>query len=130
MAMRYVVGLGLVLAMGCSFNDLNPLPWSRNVTNRSCMKDDQCGDGFCDRGRCAAIWTGRAYYGQRCGLNHGCSISYLCLEGRCRSCASDAECQNIEGVSDPQCVPDTSIAGAHECQGVAPGGGFESVVPR
>jgi hypothetical protein len=25
--------------------------WSKNVPERSCTKDDECGDGFCDRGR-------------------------------------------------------------------------------
>jgi hypothetical protein len=27
------------------------------LLKRGCKKDDECGDGFCDRGRCAAIWT-------------------------------------------------------------------------
>ena len=72
--------------------------WSQHVPDRDCTKDGECGDGFCDRGRCAAIWTCYEPYGQRCDngqavrsrwVQHG---RCLCLEGRCRSCESDAEC--------------------------------------
>src|SRR5262245_32704499 len=30
-------------------------PWSKNVPPRDCTRDDECRDGFCDRGHCAAI---------------------------------------------------------------------------
>lgn len=44
-------------------------PWSKNVPKRSCTKDDECGEGSCDRGRCAAIWTWNLTLGQRCERN-------------------------------------------------------------
>src|SRR5262245_32043777 len=30
--------------------------WSKNVPERRCTKDNECGDGFCDRERCAPLW--------------------------------------------------------------------------
>jgi hypothetical protein len=72
-----------------------PVPLSKNVPDRACSKDGQCGDGLCDRGRCAPLWTEDAEYGQNCKVSstgHLCASGYLCLEGRCRSCVSDAEC--------------------------------------
>ena len=89
-------------------------PWSKNVPDRACTNDNECGDGFCDRGQCAAIWTWTEPYGQKCGtipVYHPelCSgpwpdhlteskcewqerMRCLCIDGRCRSCASDDEC--------------------------------------
>jgi hypothetical protein len=71
-------------------------PWSKNVPRRACTKDDECGDGFCDRMGCAPIWTAEQRYGQRCGAFYDGSPcgSYLCIEGRCRSCLSHAECDH------------------------------------
>src|SRR5262249_31272263 len=71
-----------------------PQPLSKNVPNRDCTGDAQCGDGFCDRGRCAPLWSGDPAYGKRCEASSAdpCSGRYLCLQGRCRSCVSDAEC--------------------------------------
>jgi hypothetical protein len=78
--------------------------WSQNVPDRPCKTDAECGDGFCDRNRCAAILTCSARYGQRCinGWPVRAHEDYrrhkdeacdgICLEGRCRSCLSDAEC--------------------------------------
>jgi hypothetical protein len=53
-------------------------PWSRNVPKRSCKKDDVCGDGFCDRGRCAAIWTYTGQYGRHVTEN---LVGLLCIDG-------------------------------------------------
>ena len=100
-------------------NDMPSRPWSKNVPKRSCASDDECGDGFCDRGRCAAIWTWRASLGQRCGWDHQCSV-FLCEDGRCRSCASDAECKRSD-VQDPKCIPDFWIPDALSCRGVIGG---------
>ena len=91
-------------------------PWSRNVPKRSCKKDDVCGDGFCDRGRCAAIWTYTGQYGQPCEENRG---SLPCIDGRYRSCVSDAECA-WGNVQDPKCRPDASVPGGRECVGILP----------
>ena len=94
-------------------------PWSKNVPKRSCKKDDQCGDGFCDRGRCAAVWTYIAQYGQPCeGTPNGGSRP--CIDGRHRSCVSDAECA-WSPLQDPKCVPDPFFdPGGRECGGTLP----------
>lgn len=107
--------------------DRTSRPWSKNVPVRTCTKDDECGDGFCDRGRCAAIWTGYASHGQRCRNNDDCLV-YLCLEGRCRSCVSDAECVDEPDNQDPECKASSSIPEARGCYGVA-GSGQYDVVP-
>ncbi len=69
--------------------------WSKNVPSRTCSKDDECGDGFCDRTACAPIWIGRVGYGQRCGPDTrrlDCGGGRVCIDGRCRSCLAHAEC--------------------------------------
>ena len=99
-------------------------PWSTNVPKRRCTKDDECGDGFCDRGRCAAIWTWSARHGQRCDRNEYCGAR-PCIDGRCRSCISDKECEWVDDLQDPICVSDPWVPGSHECSGVVSGFGFE-----
>jgi hypothetical protein len=79
--------------------------WSQNVPDRDCTSDGECGDGFCDRGHCAAIWTCRVRFGQRCVNGRAVPSHHfesqrcggVCLDGRCQSCQSDAECQNEYG---------------------------------
>jgi len=94
--------------------------WSKTVPKRRCAKDDECGDGFCDRGQCTAIWScGGERYGQRCNKQHHCGI-HLCIDGRCRSCVSDMECEQVRIVEDGKCTPDLVIPGARECNGVVP----------
>jgi hypothetical protein len=100
-------------------NDSPSRPWSKNVPKRRCTNDDECGDGFCDRGRCAAIWTSTQSLGQRCGWDRQCAF-FLCIDGRCRSCASDAECKRSD-VQDPKCIPDFWIPDALSCRGVIGG---------
>lgn len=109
-------------------NDHPSRPWSKNVPKRSCTKDDECGDGFCDRGRCAAIWTGGESYGQKCGRDERCAAVYLCLDGRCRSCVSDDECVDEPDNQNPRCKSDPSVPGARGCRGVA-GSGEGNAVP-
>lgn len=99
--------------------DYPPRPWSKNVPERACTKDQECGDGFCDRGRCAAIWTSAGLHGQRCTSSARC-VSYLCLDGRCRSCVSDAECIDGPDNQDPLCIPKPFVPGSHGCVGVVP----------
>jgi hypothetical protein len=96
--------------------------WSKNVPKRRCTDDSECGDGFCDRGSCAAIWTWRERYGQRCELDRWCA-GYLCIDGRCRSCASDEECTRTRSwQSNPKCESTDEIPNAHECFGVVGSG--------
>jgi hypothetical protein len=104
-------------------------PWSKSVPERRCTKDDECGDGFCDRGRCAAIWTYRERYGQRCEEDERCA-GHLCIDGRCRSCASDEECTRTESwQSDPKCESSDDIPNARECYGVVGSGHRGIIVP-
>ena len=86
-------------------------PWSKNVPKRRCQKDGECGDGFCDRGRCAAVCTYTGQYGQPCEENRG---SLPCIDGRYRSCVSDAECA-WSNPQHPKCVPDAFVPGGRAC---------------
>jgi hypothetical protein len=105
-------------------------PWSKNVPKRSCTKDDECGDGFCDRGRCAAIWTYHEQYGQRCEWDRWCG-GYLCIDGRCQSCVSDEECARTESwQSDPKCESVDKIPNARECFGVVGSMHRGVIIPR
>jgi hypothetical protein len=105
-------------------------PWSKNVPERRCTKDDECGDGFCDRGRCAAIWTYHEGYGQRCEGDGSCG-RHLCIDGRCRSCVSDEECTRTKSwQSDPKCESVDKIPNARECFGVAGSMHRGVIIPR
>ena len=108
---RALVVMGLSLAaVGCS-DDEAPAPRDGGVdagtaadASARCNRDDDCGSGFCDRaGRCQAVdeptrfgmecsVPARVPQGYAIGLLNTCG-AYLCLEGRCRSCMEDAECQ-------------------------------------
>jgi hypothetical protein len=94
-----------------------PRPLSQNVPERACTKDSECGDGFCDREHCAAIWTCDQRYGQRCyGPEHektGWCIG-LCIEGRCRSCLSNEECIAEFG-GGAECNPNPTWSGGRRC---------------
>lgn len=117
-------GTGPTQVDGAIARDWPPRPWSKNVPDRACAIDNECGDGFCDRGKCAPIWTWTHIYGQRCDALHSyhpetcpstpagprCDLmpscgGYLCLDGRCRSCVSNDECVELLGprgeCSDP-----------------------------
>jgi hypothetical protein len=85
---------------------------------RRCTKDDECGDGFCDRGGCAPIWSCHSAYGQQCQANIDCHRR-PCVHGRCRSCVSNAECAPMSEFfeSELECVPDSTIPGARQCVG-------------
>ena len=93
-----------------------PRAWSKKVPTRRCKKDGECGDGFCDRGRCAAIWSCGSDYGQRCEENAECGPR-PCIDGRCRSCAVEADCDWKLGRfrSVGGCREDSFIDGAHAC---------------
>ena len=69
--------------------DPPPHALSQHVPDRACSEESECGDGFCDRGRCAPIWND--WYGLQCTMNCQCG-PFLCSEGRCRSCLHHTEC--------------------------------------
>ena len=93
--------------------------WSKNVPKHRCTKDGECGDGFCDRGSCAPFWTCNAGPGQPCVTNDHCD-DRPCIDGRCRSCISDAECTWVQDMQDPKCTPDLWVPGFHVCDGLVP----------
>ena len=92
--------------------------WSKSVPKRRCTKDNECGDGFCDRGRCAPVWSCTSDYGQPCERDNHCGVR-PCIDGRCRSCKSDTECTGFK-IQDAKCVSDPFVPGARECIGVFP----------
>ena len=113
-----VTGIKLSPLDKAIMNECPTRQWSTNVPKRRCVKDDECGDGFCDRGRCAAIRTCASDYGQRCQPDDECGW-HPCRDGRCRSCVSTAECASMrnEFGTDPECLPDPDIPGARFCIG-------------
>ncbi len=70
-------------------------PWSQHVPDQDCSNDSECGDGFCDRGHCNAIWTCRVRAGMPCEMHEHCEGfgDSICIDGRCRSCKTHAECE-------------------------------------
>jgi hypothetical protein len=70
---------------------------------KACSADAQCQMGLCDRGVCARIVAWRNY-GATCipvppdtpateTPEDAECFGYICMDGRCRSCRSDAECK-------------------------------------
>lgn len=94
--------------------------WSQKVPKRACTKETECGDGFCDRGRCAPLWSCRQTYSRPCEQDAHCGPSYFCLEGRCQSCISDAECKWDMNNQNPRCTTTPWVPGARGCYGVVP----------
>jgi hypothetical protein len=101
--------------------------FSQHVPARDCTDDSECGDGYCNRGRCAAIWTCSDRSGQRC-VDGGAAPSSgfptrrcpgLCLDGRCRSCLSHDECIQELGASDALCGSEAK-SGMRACGLLAP----------
>jgi hypothetical protein len=98
-------------------------PRSQNVPDRDCANDSECGDGFCDRGHCAAIEGCGQWYGQSCVNDDSAPNSRIgsrgcygiCLDGRCRSCVSDEECIKDRGHPDARCGPDRQRNGERAC---------------
>jgi hypothetical protein len=111
--------LDQAIADDCHGYPMQSRAWSQNVPDRECTHDGECGDGFCDRGRCAAVRTCWERYGQRCVNGRPVpSRVYeqdrcpgICLDGRCRSCESEAECVEATGRSYILCGPRNRMVG-------------------
>ena len=112
-------GLKLSALDKAIFDECPERAWTQNVPKRLCKNDGECGDGFCDRGRCAARRTCGSEYGRQCEKQVHCSF-LPCLNGRCRSCVAEAECdwkRDQPGVSNVTCRSDYFTAGARRCVG-------------
>lgn len=83
-------------------DDFPAREWSKSVPYLPCAGEEECGDGFCDRGQCAPIMTWDNRWGQRCTTSRECP-GLLCINGRCRSCISHAECKSKLGHSEAMC---------------------------
>ena len=92
--------------------------WSQNVPDIDCTEDGECGDGFCDRGHCSAIWTCGQRLGQRCEKDNQCGG--FCIGGRCRSCLWNAECAARGGHSDFVCGSASLGKWGRNCGSLAP----------
>jgi hypothetical protein len=127
-SMRFQVAAALLLLSGlvslwtgCS---RTPTALSNNsphlITNEKrlpagaiCARDTDCRSGFCDRDVCANLFPERSRGGE-CDrapfisnskgerVDRACG-RYLCLDHRCRSCTSDAECESYLGGG--KCTP-------------------------
>jgi len=97
---------------------------TRLPNNAECTEDAECQSLLCDRRTCAVINSiGRHNYGEVCVSRPpqpppkdlrvappgGKCEGYLCVDERCRSCQSDAECQ--KGSSDLVCLEFSDWAG-------------------
>lgn len=106
-----------------------------SIPPRPCTKDEECLPGFCDRTTCAM--PGRGFYGrENCkpeepeppppplppGMKRGAPSAatdcgaYHCIDHRCRSCLSDAECEPGLGLV---CVPRGEFPG-RACERILP----------
>jgi len=99
------------------------------AVTKVCSNDSECSGGaFCDQGRCA-MSSPQLAFGMRCvppprtalgtvDAKLGTCGAYLCIDGRCRSCSSDAQCLGDSGAPLCQAIPDRP---GRRCGGPAPG---------
>lgn len=79
-----------------------------------CVRDADCSSGFCDRGSCAYVDGAECHSSteNRAQGDQPCMDGYLCVDHRCRSCTSNAECKAFFGSG--ACV---ELVGAHYREG-------------
>jgi hypothetical protein len=90
---------------------------TRRNSGLPCVEDAECMSLFCDHGLCSTIvYLGVRNYGETCEPGPirpppkdlrmpptpGTCEGYLCIDSRCRSCNTDAECK--AGSSDLKCI--------------------------
>lgn len=104
-----VVAGTLVLSLGCGGSPRTPAEAATDSeagegtpAEVSCSRDDDCGASlFCDLGTCRSEEPNQLY-GMACqaapsdGHKQELCGAYVCQEGRCRSCVSDAQCEAAE----------------------------------
>ncbi len=125
---RHIVVVGLALAasaadvVACSDSSRSAEVGMAPLNTAACNDDSECPDGFCDRGECRSEGAmGRETYGRDCDAppissstgrpdltNYACG-AYLCIQNRCRSCATDQECATQLG--SPTCGSPTGWPG-------------------
>lgn len=90
----------------CDSGHCSPLRRGSSLNGSECRSDADCQSGLCDRGVCTDIGGIRnerhgipceqeRSYAERkkpTGMEPYCH-GYLCLDGRCRSCTSNSECE-------------------------------------
>jgi hypothetical protein len=81
----------------------------------ACTSDADCPvRTFCDRDACVAshaLGLTSPSFGAACEQSLECDGGYLCVDGRCRSCASDDECRDELGA--PACTMNVLTQGSH-----------------
>jgi hypothetical protein len=112
--------LAVVLWLGCGAF----MPRHRKG-GMACSKDTDCRLGFCDRDVCVEP-SRVSNYGAVCDSrppavtpepgrpDPQCGV-FLCLEGRCRSCSTDAECQSYFGAGKCDFNPASSYGFSVAC---------------
>lgn len=106
-----------LLGLGCSSQPISSSDRSASAsTIVTCTGDGDCqGNTFCDDAECHAV---ERTYGAACIIPEPDPATgkprpvdfmcgpYICLEGRCRSCDSDAKCEGVLGAPTCAAVPD------------------------
>lgn len=121
------IGWLVLLWAGCC-REQGGIPCGSVKFDGACKRDADCQSGLCDRGLCADERDfGDWKYGLRCeptyaphpledtrfpGNMDPCG-GYVCVDGRCRSCESDAECQT--GRPEYRCFSYHSLPGSGRC---------------
>jgi len=82
---------------------------TEEVSGEPCTYDADCASWFCDRGFCAEADETKGHYGWACESEPSVPVrqvnpcgGYLCIDQRCRSCQSDAECRKYQ--KGPTCA--------------------------
>ena len=123
-----LVGWCMLLWAGCC-KEQDGLPCVSGVIKNGdgCFRDDNCKSGFCDRGTCGHPEPGYWNYGGACEPGHpphpgeetrfpangDVCDGFICVNRRCSSCVSDAECQ--VGWKDYKCLPYEQLPGILRC---------------
>jgi hypothetical protein len=103
------LGLGLLWLAACATRP--PGAHEAPVEPGVCAADHDCASGFCDRGVCAvpeqdaSRGPGGVLLGGPCvtGYKGALCQNLMCIDGRCRSCSSDVECDPSGSHRDIRC---------------------------